>query len=796
MLNSLDKIIQDGVDRGLLQKFTSNEQLDSADICIDDSKYVNFGSCSYLGLEYHSALKEGVKSAVDRFGTQFSTSRTYLSIGLYDQLETELGKMFEKPALVSASTTLGHLAALPVIIEEGDVVILDFQVHSSIQMTAQILKANKISIHLIPHNDMDSLELKIKALSEKANRIWYMADGVYSMYGDFAPLDRVEKLLNKYKKFHLYIDDAHGMGWTGKNGIGYVRSQIKHHDKMVLVTSLNKSFAASGGVMIFPNEEMFRKVKNCGSTMIFSGPIQPPMLGAGIESAKLHQSQEFTSVQHELRKKIEYTNQRISELELPQYQMTESPLFFIPVGLPQIIRTIIKRMKKQGFFLNSASYPATPIKKGGLRFMINNNLSIQQIESMLVTLKKEYVLGLLSEGSSPEYVAKLFKLDPFLVNHGVSAGENGTSMNLHATSYSTISEIDSKEWNLLFSKFGSNEHQNLKELELVFKGNSSREYNWDINYHVIRDADGHIILASVYSLALMMDDLLADKNISEKIKELRKDNRFYLTSKTIMTGTPFTKGRSVYIDYTNDDWKEAVKMHVELLQDIAEDKEVTKIILREFCSSQKKRLESHLMELGLLELELPSNCVIDDMSWKDTDGLLSRLSQKYRYSLRKEILNKEEQFEVSFERPVLESDRQHTFELYKTVHNRSTEISVFELPYSLFLKMYEDPSYDFIHLYIKDGPEHPVAVMLSQVIENVYNAQLVGLDYDYVRENGTYKQILYQTVKRAKQLGCSKVDLAYTAEMEKKKVGAVPESTFGFIMALEHDSYAEMQLLK
>ena len=796
MIKDLNKIIQDAVDRGLLQKFTSDECLDSSNVSIDNSNYINFGSCSYLGLEYHPLLKQGVKDAVDKFGTQFSTSRTYLSIGLYKELETELSIMFGKPVIASASTTLGHLAALPIIIEEGDVVILDLQVHSSVQMAAKILKANKIEVHLIPHNDMDSLETKIKLLSKKANRIWYLADGVYSMYGDFAPLDKIEQLLDKYKKFFLYIDDAHGMGWAGKKGIGYVRSQIEHHDKMVLATSLNKSFAASGGLLVFPNKEMYQKVKNCGTTLIFSGPIQPPMLGAGIESAKLHQSSDFKAIQNSLKEKIEFTNRRLDELDLPQYQITDSPLFFIPVGLPRTIVTIIKRMKKKGFYLNSAGFPATPMKKGGLRFMINNNLSIEQIDAMLTNLRKEYVLGLMSESSSPEAVAKQFKLPPFLLDHGLSLEKNEMKMNLIDHHYSSITEINQEEWNSMFSKFGLNEYQNLKGLETVFSDNEALENNWQINYHIVRDEKGKAVLASVYSLSIMMDDLLASKEISAKIKEIRKGNKFYLTSKTLMSGTPFTKGKSVYIDYSHDDWKEAVKLHVDFLQDLAENKEASKIILREFCSSQKDKLESLLLELGLLELELPDTCVVNDMTWDDSEELLARLPQKYRYSLKKEILKKESMFRISYERPTTEKSQRHVFELYRMVYRRSTEISVFELPFSLFQKMFNDPSYDFIQVYLKNGPEHSVAVMLSQVIGNVYYAQLVGLDYEYVHASGTYKQILYQTAKRAKQLGCEKVDMAYTAEMEKKKVGAVPEKTYGFVMALEHDSYAEMELLR
>ncbi len=797
MINSLDKIIQDAVDRGVLQKHTSDKELISSEVHIDGIKYLNFGSCSYMGLEHSRTLKEAVKSATEKFGTQFSTSRAYLSIGLYEELECALSNMFKKPALVAASTTLGHLSALPIIVEEGDVVVLDLQVHSSIQMSAQLLKANKIPIHIIPHNDMDALEKKIKLLSEKSNKIWYMADGVYSMYGDFAPLKKLQHLLNKYKKLHLYIDDAHGMGWTGEQGTGYVYSQIEHHDKMVLATSLNKSFAASGGLLIFPNQEMYRKVKNCGSTMIFSGPIQPPMLGAGIASAKLHQSEAFSDLQDEFEQKIAFTNHKLSALGLPQYARTNSPLFFIPVGLPSMILNIIERMKIKGYYLNSAGFPATPMKKGGLRFMINNNLTIEDIDEMLTTLKKEYIVGLQIAGSSPEEVTQQFKIAPYIntVNKDYYKKKENPQIFREEQSKS-IEEIDAKEWNSLFSKHGSNVYQNLKLLEQVFTENKELENNWEIKYHTIRDAEGNIILASVYTIALMMDDLLAEKGLSKKIKELRKKDRLYLTSKNILTGTPFTKGKSVYIDYENKHWKLALKSHVNLLQDVAEKNDISNIMLREFCGEQKTSMERVLMDLGLLEVELPQNLVVDDMTWENTSELMSRLSQKYRYSLRKEILKKETQFQVSFSRPSKEEEQQYTFELYKNVYNQSTEISVFELPYKLFQKMYTDPSYDFIYLYLKDAPEKPVAVMLSQIIDNIYNAQLVGLNYNYVRDQGSYKQILYQTVKRAKYLGCEKIDLAYTADMEKKKVGAKAKNNFGFAMALQHDSYAEMQSLK
>ena len=203
---TLNQVFLDAESRRISHLFTNDETITGKTLSIDNQKLTNFGSCSYLGLETNSILKEGAIDAVNRFGTQFSSSRTYLSLGLYHELESMLRDIFEKPLIVTASTTLGHLATLPVIIGENDAIVLDLQVHSSVQMACKILKARKVPIYVIPHNNMEALEKKIKNLNNQYDRIWYLADGVYSMYGDFAPFEKLEYFLNKYAKFHLYID--------------------------------------------------------------------------------------------------------------------------------------------------------------------------------------------------------------------------------------------------------------------------------------------------------------------------------------------------------------------------------------------------------------------------------------------------------------------------------------------------------------------------------------------------------------------------------------------------------------
>lgn len=414
-MDTIEQAVDDSLARGLVHQFTDDEFLDGRSISLQSRDCVNFGSCSYLGLERHPALIEGVTQAVQRFGTQFALSRTYVSLGLYQELESLFQAMFRQPVVVTASTTLGHISALPVLIRQGDAIILDHQVHASVQSAAQSLRAEGIPIHIIRHNDMKTLEKQIQHLKTKHQHIWYLADGVYSMYGDVAPLAELVALLDTYDQFHLYIDDAHGMSWIGPQGVGYVRSRIAHHPRMVLAVSLCKAFASAGGALIFPNEEMASKVRKCGSTLIFSGPIQPPMLGAAVASARLHASGAIEQYQQELRALVKHTNQRIAEWGLPQFQVADTPLFFIPIGKIHITLNVIQRVLEDGFYTNTAVFPATPMQKGGMRFTINRNLTRDDIDQLLERLACHYPAALIEAGSSYREVARAFKIPEFAV---------------------------------------------------------------------------------------------------------------------------------------------------------------------------------------------------------------------------------------------------------------------------------------------------------------------------------------------------------------------------------------------
>lgn len=801
--DTLDQVISDGAERKLGQLHTSNERLDGRRIRVEGQDLIHFGSCSYLALERHPALTAGVVDAVQRYGTQFSSSRTFMSLGLYEELETLLGEMFNRPVIATATTTLGHQSSLPVIVGDDDAVILDQQVHASVQTAAQLLKARGVETHVVRHNRMDALERKLLQLKAKKRHIWYLADGVYSMYGDCAPMAKLVELLDRHEQFHCYIDDAHGVGWAGKFGRGYALSQMplgpdgqprEQHERMVVAVSLNKSFAAAGGALVLPNEAMRQRIRNCGPTLIFSGPIQPPMLGAAVASAKLHLSEALPVMQAELADKVAFCQQTMDELGLPQIGVSGAPLFFVPAGLPRIVYNIVHRMKAEGFYCNTGVFPAVPMRNGGVRFTINRELSKTDIRSMLERLRHHYPLALAEEGQTEERLEKDFRfcgLDRTL-QAPIERVEEPTANALKVRSFDSIAELTPDQqgrWDQRFADRGPMSVATLLELEQAFANPDAPREHLDFRYVEIEDEQGALVLAAHYVVGLVKEDMFAKVEVSEKVEAIRAGgDPDFLVSKAVVLGSPLSVGEHLFLDREHPRWAEALSELTGLLQTVKEECGATQVFLRDFPRGADKALERRMLELGYFEFGLPDMMVIDDLRWADRQDYLARLSSKYRYNVRKEAIAHEERFEVLVgdedpSAPLDEAELRRCYELYCQVHAGGLQINVFRLPYAVFAAMARHADFDVLRFRLTDEPERgTVAVMFSYVGPTRYSALIVGFDKAIVRSHKVYKQALFRTVERAHALGSASLNLAFTAELEKKKLGARPKPTCAYVM--------------
>ncbi|PCH97993.1 MAG: aminotransferase class I/II, partial [Bacteroidetes bacterium] len=725
--NTIDQVLTDAVNKGVLHLNTGDTTLTGNTIKLNGKDVLNFGSCSYLGLEFDQRMIASSIEAVKSYGTQFSASRGYVSTKHYKELEGMFDIIFGASTVVAPTTTLGHLSVIPVLVNSDDAIVLDHQVHNSVRIATNLVKPDGVHVELIRHNRMDLLEDRVKVLRQKHKRIWYMADGIYSMYGDCTPVNEVYELLDKYPELYYYIDDAHGMSCFGKHGRGYVLSQKPIHEKMIFTTSLAKAFATGGSVLVFPNKELARKVKTCGAGLVTSGPMQPATLGAAIGSAKIHLSDEIYTMQEALQENIKYCNLLIKHHGLPIVAETETPVFFIGVGLPKLGYNLIHRMLKEGYYLNLGMFPAVPMKNTGVRFTITRLHTFRQIERMVETLAHHYPKALKEEGFSMEKVYQAFNMKPL---ETVKAEQAVTSLinqsNLKIQHEKSIELIDEKEWNGLLGNRGSFDWNGLQFLESSFTLNKLPENNWEFDYLIVRDTLAKPILATFMTTTLNKDDMLSPNAISKQIEEKRflSGDPYYMTSQTLFVGSLLTEGNHLYLDRSSPFWKDAMQILFEKIAELQENYNATIVNLRDF-DAHDDEMDSFLVDNGFFKINMPDNHVINRMDWKDRDEYISGLSKKSRRHVREFALRYEDKYDVKVMTSPSIQQIQYWYELYMNVKQSSLTLNTFNLPFKVFANMATNKNWDLIELRLKPGLSKailnkPVAIMCSYIGQNVY----------------------------------------------------------------------------
>jgi len=791
-LDTIDELLTDIKHRGISHLITDIDKMSDRNLRIAGKDLLNFGTCGYLGLELDQRLKDGAIEFVQKFGTQFSVSRAYVTSGINMQLEDYLSKMFDgSPVITYSSTSSAHISVIPTLIQYDDAVILDQQVHMSVQTAAQLLRQKGVPIEMIRHSNMEMLERQVQQLCQKYKKVWYLADGVYSMFGDLAPMDDLLYLLDKYEALHLYIDDAHGMSWYGENGSGYVHSKAPKHPKIMLIGTLAKGFGVMGGLAVFPDEETCRKVRIFGGPLAYSHPLSPPLIGSAIASAKIHLSDEIYQLQNQLGESINYCNQLLSKTELTVVSDPITPIYFIGMGQPKVAYNMVARMLKDGFFVSLSTFPVVPIKYTGVRFTITRHVKKPDIKALVEGMVYHYPKVLEEENRSMEEVRKTFKVPSTLNSKAsTSVSKKKTAGNLFVQEERSIKSIDKIEWNKLLGANGTFDWEGLLFLEDVFSNNSKPEENWDFYYFIIRDKDKHAVLATFFSSGIAKDDNIALESVSIQIEERRKTDPYYLTSKTLAMGSMLTEGNHCYINRENPNWKEALNLLFERIAKIQETISADSILLRDFDKDDVELKELFLKE-GFIVINMPNTNITDDMKWETLEGLIASVSPHSRRHIRKEVSKHLDAFEIEYKKELTEDEIEHYYNLYLNVKEKNIGFNMFAYPKDILKKLSKHPNWEFIVLKLKpefdSRPERKaVAAMWTYVTDTHLAPMVIGIDYNYNEKFKVYKQAIYQALKRARQLNLPKVYLGLSADIDKHKFGALQFPKIAYYQAKDN----------
>ena len=774
LLDTIGDFILNAKKEQLLHLYTEDEHFSGRYIQVKGQKLYHFGTTGYLGLEQDQRLKDAAIDAIQRYGTQFPLSKTYVSFVIYKELEENLRKIYQRPIVVTKNSTLAHIGVIPTIVRDEDTLILDHQVHASVQNASQLLKPRGISVQMVKHNNMEMLEDMIRHSQSKYQKIWYAADGVYSMYGDVVPLDDLLVLMEKYPQLHLYIDDVHGMSWAGKHGAGYTMSRLgKLRERIVLVGTLSKSFGASGGVVAFGDDNLYEAFQIFGGPQTFSAQLEPASVAAALASSKIHLSDEIYEMQRDLNDKVNYCNQLIRETDLPLVQENVCPVHFIGAALPSVTYNFARRLMNDGFYINAAIFPAVPVKNTGVRFTISRHNQKEDIKQLVEAMSYHYPKALEEEGYSMNQVRAAFKLP--LVEEKVSP-KSSLPDQLRPEITTSIQAIDQGEWDALLGERGAFDWNAMRFYEQAFANHTNPHHNWTFIYLLIRDPQDNIVLATFFTVSYWKDDLLAPASVSEQAEAIRRENPNYLMSKVLAMGSLITDGEHLFVDKTHPEYIEALKLLSVEAESLREEYACSMIAIRDIDTDDQD-LNSIFHTQGYMKVDMPESAIVESLNWVDTDDYLRRLSAKSRKHVRKDVFGYQHCYAIEVKETLSEAELKRACQLYKNVSDYNNALNNIEFPASLFAAMNNDPHWESIVFrlkeeYVEQGDDTMIGVVFTYKTKESYCAVLLGMDYTYSKKFKVYKQIVFESIMRGRALGKQRTYLGLTAAQEKRKYGA------------------------
>jgi 8-amino-7-oxononanoate synthase len=338
------------------------------------------GSNNYLGLTTHPKVRQAAKEAINRYGTSCTGSR-FLNgtLEMHEQLENELAEWVKKPAALVFSTGMQtNLGTISAIVGRGDVVILDKDDHASIVDGARLGWG---TIKRFRHNDVEDLDRVLASIPEDKGKL-VVVDGLFSMGGDIAPLDKLAPVCQKYQA-RLMVDDAHAMGVLG-GGRGTSAHFGLGKEVDLIMSTFSKSFASLGG-FIAGDDDVIHYIKHFARSMIFSASIPPANAAAALAALQ---------VMREEPERIQRLSQ-IAERMRKEYQLlgfntghSTSPIIPIILGDDMVTFGTWKMLFENGVFVNPVISPAVPAGGQLLRTSYMATHTDEQLDQVLDIFSK------------------------------------------------------------------------------------------------------------------------------------------------------------------------------------------------------------------------------------------------------------------------------------------------------------------------------------------------------------------------------------------------------------------------
>jgi glycine C-acetyltransferase len=351
-------------------------------LVVDGKRVLNLCSNNYLGFANHPRLVQAAKEALDRYGVGPAAVRTIAgTMQIHLDLERRMAQFKGAQAAITfQSGFAANLATIPALVGKEDVIFSDELNHASI-IDGSRLSGSKIIRYA--HADPTDLRKQIQDARGTYRRSLIITDGVFSMDGDIAPLDKIHAIAEQ-EDILLMVDDAHGEGVLGRGGRGIVDHFGLHGKVDIEVGTLSKAFGVMGGV-VAGNATIVDWLRQRGRPFLFSSAATPADVAACI--AALDVLEESTELVDRLWDNARYFKEEMKKLGF-NTGVSTTPITPIMLGEVPLAQQFSRELFDEGVFAMALGFPTVPVGKARIRVMISAAHSRSDLDQGLAIFAK------------------------------------------------------------------------------------------------------------------------------------------------------------------------------------------------------------------------------------------------------------------------------------------------------------------------------------------------------------------------------------------------------------------------
>ncbi|WP_137937072.1 8-amino-7-oxononanoate synthase [Chitinivorax sp. B] len=367
-------------DQGLRRRRRTLESPQGAHVLVDGKPYIAFASNDYLGLAGHPELIEATQKAVLEWGVGGGASHLVSGhFGAHDKLEDALARFVgQDDTLLFSNGYMANLGTVTALVGRGDAIFADKLNHASLNDACVLSRAE---FRRFQHNDISALARLLETTPARTKLI--VADAVYSMDGDVAPIREMVALSDRHDAW-LLLDDAHGFGVLGPNGRGSLLANDVRSPRAIYMATLGKA-AGVAGAFVAGNAELIEWLVQRARTYIYT-TAQPPMLAATLlKSLELIEREEWR------RERLhEVINQLKAGLSgLPWSLMpSDTPIQPLVIGDNGDALRVTEALRDMGLWVPAIRPPTVPPGTARLRISLSAAHVSEDIDKLCAALQQ------------------------------------------------------------------------------------------------------------------------------------------------------------------------------------------------------------------------------------------------------------------------------------------------------------------------------------------------------------------------------------------------------------------------